>query len=321
MAGKSIISRGLVCGLLCSLLMLQACNEQAPRVFGTVERDRLTLTAPVGNTLISIEVIEGQQVEAGQVLLSLDPTEADAMLALRHAELAKAKALLAELQAGARIESIARAQAALAAADASVKETQQAFLRTQRLLATKVLTQADFDRVSAARDTAVAKKSEARQSLNELENGTRTEQLEQASAGVRAAQAAVTIAQKQRQDLTLVAAQDAVVDQLPWRVGDRVAAGTQLIALSATARSYVRVYLPATWLDKVKVGTQVELWVDGRDVPINARVRHIRSQPAFTPFYALNERDRARLMYLTDIDIPETEDLATGMALEVELPL
>jgi HlyD family secretion protein len=242
-------------------------------------------------------------------------------LALRHAELAKAKALLAELQAGARIESIARAQAALAAADASVKETQQAFLRTQRLLATKVLTQADFDRVSAARDTAVAKKSEARQSLNELENGTRTEQLEQASAGVRAAQAAVTIAQKQRKDLTLVAAQDAVVDQLPWRVGDRVAAGTQLIALSATARSYVRVYLPATWLDKVKVGTQVELWVDGRDVPINARVRHIRSQPAFTPFYALNERDRARLMYLTDIDIPETEDLATGMALEVELPL
>ncbi|MDI5841127.1 HlyD family efflux transporter periplasmic adaptor subunit, partial [Shewanella xiamenensis] len=84
---------------------------------------------------------------------------------------------------------------------------------------------------------------------------------------------------------------------------------------------YVRVYLPATWLDRVKAGNQVKILVDGRTQPIAGTVRNIRSQPAYTPFYALNERDRARLMYLTDIDIsPEGQDLPTGMALEVQLP-
>nr|MCH1932138.1 hemolysin D [Shewanella shenzhenensis] len=48
--------------------------------------------------------------------------------------------------------------------------------------------------------------------------------------------------------------------------------------------------------------------------------RHIRSQPAFTPFYALNERDRARLMYLTDIDLPSDLNLPAGVAVEVHLP-
>jgi len=111
------------------------------------------------------------------------------------------------------------------------------------------------------------------------------------------------------------------VDTLPWRVGDRVAAGSQLIGLLAIEHPYVRVYLPATWLDRVKAGSQVKILVDGRTKPIAGTVRNIRSQPAYTPFYALNERDRARLMYLTDIDIsPEGQDLPTGMALEVQLP-
>lgn len=133
--------------------------------------------------------------------------------------------------------------------------------------------------------------------------------------------AGVAQEQKALKDLSLVAARSAVVDTLPWRVGDRVAAGSQLIGLLAIEHPYVRVYLPATWLDRVKAGSQVKILVDGRAQPIAGTVRNIRSQPAYTPFYALNERDRARLMYLTDIDIaPEGEDLPTGMALEVQLP-
>jgi HlyD family secretion protein len=70
----------------------------------------------------------------------------------------------------------------------------------------------------------------------------------------------------------------------------------------------------------VKAGDSVNILVDGREIPIAGTVRNIRSQPAYTPFYALNERDRARLMYLTDITISATDqDLPTGMALEVEL--
>lgn len=301
--------------------LLAGCSEETPRVFGTVERDRLTLTAPVGELVSSVNVSQGQRVMAGQVLLTLDPTAARARVALREAELARAQALLTELETGAREETLARARAILAGATAAVTEALQRFERTEQLVKTQVLTRADLDGARAARDTALARQAEARQSLLELENGTRSEQLAQARAGLDVARAALALEHKALADLTLSVAQDAVVDILPWRVGDRVAAGTQLIGLLATDKPHVRAYLPATWLKRVNIGTRVLLHPDGAGQPIAGVVRHIRSQPAFTPFYALNERDRARLMYLTEIDIgPEGAELPTGMALEVELP-
>lgn len=305
----------------CLLLQLVGCSDEPLRVFGTIERDRLTLTAPVGELITQVNVVEGQQVKEGEILLRLDATSANARLAQRQAELEQAKAKLAEAVTGARLEDIEKAKAALDGANASVKEALLSFERTHRLFATKVLSQADLDAARAARDTSLAKQAEAQQSLRLLENGTRSEQLEQAKAAVAAASASVALEQKALTDLSLVAARDGIVDTLPWRVGDRVAAGTQLIGLLASANPYARVYLPATWLDRVKAGDSVNILVDGRETPIVGTVRNIRSQPAYTPFYALNERDRARLMYLTDITISAADqDLPTGMAVEVELP-
>lgn len=312
----------------CLPLLLWGCSDDAPRVLGSVERDRLTLTAPVGGLIESVDVIEGQAVQAGQVLVRLDAVTARARVVQRQAELAQAKARLDELKSGARKEALARAKAALAGTNASLKEAQQSFERIQQLFTTKVVTRATFDDARASLDSATAKQAEAQQMLYELENGTRTEQLAQASAAVMAATAGVEIEQKMLAELTLIAAQDAVVDTLPWHQGDRVAAGTQLVGLLATDKPYVRVYLPATWLDHVHPGSKVSLYVDGREPDVDGReraiegeIRHIRSQPAFTPFYALNERDRARLMYLTDVIISsEGQDLPTGMIVEVELP-
>lgn len=312
--------RGLQVYSVCMVLLLGGCGEHKHRVFGTVERDRLTLIAPVGETVARVYVVEGQLVVAGQMLLSLDPTAATARVNQRQAELAQAQARLNELVAGARSEELARAAATLAGSKAGVIEAVHVFERTERLFATRVVTEADLDKARANRDTAIATHAAAKQSLQELENGTRREQLEQAQAAVAAADASLAYQQKALADLSLVASQDAVVDTLPWRAGDRVAAGTQLVGLLATSRPYVRVYLPATWLDTVTAGSKVDVYVDGREQAIAGTVRNIRSQPAFTPFYALNEHDRARLMYLTDIDIPDDSGLPTGMALEVELP-
>lgn len=303
-----------------SVLLLAACNDNSSMIFGTVERDRLTLSAPIGEVITQINVVEGQHVKAGDVLLTLDSTSAHARLALRQAELAQSNAKLLEAVTGARLEDIARAKAVLDGANASANEAQRAFERTQRLFTTNVLSQADLDTARAVRDNSIAKQAEAQQSLQLLEKGTRSEQLDFAKAAVEAAKANVAMEEKALANLSLVATRDAVVDTLPWRVGDRVAAGTQLVGLLATNDPYVRVYLSATWLDRVQAGDSVAIFVDGRKIPLAGTVRNIRSQPAYTPYYALNERDRARLMYLTDIDLgAEGQALPTGMTLGVAL--
>lgn len=301
-------------------LCLAACGESSSAVYGTVERDRLTLTAPSTELIADIQVQEGDRVSAGTVLLRLDSRAADARLAQAMANLAQAEARLAELTKGARDEELARAEARLAGARATLSEARAQYDRTVRLVAEKVLTAADLDKAVAGKDRAQADVDSASQALKELIAGTRSEQLSQASAAVDAAQAQVALEQKLTADLTLVAARDAVVDLLPWRVGDRVSQGSQLVGLLAQDAPYVRVYLPASALDRLLPGAEVGVRVDGRPVPVMGKVRNIRSEPAFTPFYALNERDRARLMYLADIDLPVDAGLATGLVVEVLLP-
>ncbi|MBO2586286.1 HlyD family secretion protein [Shewanella algae] len=307
--------------LTATLLLLQACGDSGEgRAMGTLERDRIQLSAPVAEQIADIHVAEGDKVEAGQLLLQLDSRSAAARVAQRRAELAEAGARLDELQQGARVEERRAARAAIEAATAAATEARLRYQRTRELFAAKVVGQAELDASIAERDHTKALVEQANEQWLQLENGTRSEQLAQAEARVAAAAAALKAEEKALDDLSLRAPLASEVDILPWKRGDRVAQGTQLVALLALDKPYARVYLPQTAISKLSRGDKLEVWVDGVEQPLKGTVRNIRSQPAFTPFYALNERDRARLMYLTDIDVEGAESLPSGLALEVRLP-
>ncbi|MGB5143809.1 MAG: HlyD family efflux transporter periplasmic adaptor subunit [Shewanella indica] len=307
--------------LTATLLLLQACGDSGEsRAMGTLERDRIQLSAPVAEQIADIHVAEGDKVEAGQLLLQLDSRSAAARVAQRRAELAEAGARLDELQQGARVEERRAARAAIEAATAAATEARLRYQRTRELFVAKVVGQAELDAAIAERDHTKALVEQANEQWLQLENGTRSEQLAQAEARVAAAAAALKAEEKALDDLSLRAPLASEVDILPWKRGDRVAQGTQLVALLALDKPYARVYLPQTAISKLSRGDKLEVWVDGVAQPLKGTVRNIRSQPAFTPFYALNERDRARLMYLTDIDVEGAESLPSGLALEVRLP-
>ncbi len=307
--------------LTATLLLLQACGDNGEsRAMGTLERDRIQLSAPVAEQIADIHVAEGDKVEAGQLLLQLDSRSAAARVAQRRAELAEAGARLDELQQGARVEERRAARAAIERQRQPRPKPALRYQRTRELFAAKVVGQAELDAAIAERDHTKALVEQANEQWLQLENGTRSEQLAQAEARVAAAAAALKAEEKALDDLSLRAPLASEVDILPWKRGDRVAQGTQLVALLALDKPYARVYLPQTAISKLSRGDKLEVWVDGVEQPLKGTVRNIRSQPAFTPFYALNERDRARLMYLTDIDVEGAESLPSGLALEVRLP-
>ena len=299
------------------LTLLAACqSEDNTYAMGNIERDRITLSAPAAEQIVLVKVNEGQQVSQGDTLMRLDSRSADALIAQREAELAQANAALSVLTAGTRPEQLSASLAALEATQAASKEAELKYQRIEKLYKSKVVGKADFDAAKAARDSNKAKAQQAHDQWLELKNGAREEDIAQSNAKVQAAQAALEWQSKAREDLTIKAPIDGTIDTLPWHEGDRVTAGTQLISLL----SYARVYLPASALTKIKAGDAIEVFADGIESPIKGRVRNIRSQPAYTPFYALNERDRARLMYLTDIDLINADTLPTGLAVEVRLP-
>jgi HlyD family secretion protein len=202
-----------------------------------------------------------------------------------------------------------------------VLDAEQKLQRAQQLVRSGAGTQAELDQFLASRDQAVARIEQARQQLAELRNGTRPEQLLQIDARIAAASARLALEHKALQDLSLVSAHDAVVDSLPWQQGDRITQGALLAGLLIDQQAYVRVYVPADARDRLSPGAQLMVQPDADTPAFPATIRYIRAQPAFTPFYALNERDRARLMYLTELSLPaEQSGLITGMTVEVSLP-
>jgi HlyD family secretion protein len=67
-------------------------------------------------------------------------------------------------------------------------------------------------------------------------------------------------------------------------------------------------------------GLKVNVHVDGLEEFLAGTVRWVAADPSFTPYYALTEDERSRLMYLAEIDLPESaENLPTGVPAQVDL--
>ena len=71
----------------------------------------------------------------------------------------------------------------------------------------------------------------------------------------------------------------------------------------------------------VKIGDTLTVQVDGLAQSLEGKVRWISTEPAFTPYYALNQAERANLMYLAEIMLPDNAiDLPNGIPAQVLLP-
>ncbi|WP_417697876.1 HlyD family secretion protein [Psychromonas sp.] len=307
--------------LLITSFFLTGCGTQdVNNAMGTVERDRIKLSAPASEKIVYINVHEGEIVHIGDVLIQLDASRANAMLSERRAELAQVISVLDALNKGTRIEQLNAAKAVLEETEADSQEAERQYKRISKLFKDKAVGIAEMDVAKTQRNTSKAKKQQAYEQWLELKNGARQEDLDQAEARVRAAKAALLWQQKAVDELTITSPVDGIVDSLPWNEGDFANAGAELANVLANAKPFARVYLPASALTKIKAGGAIKVYADGIKKPVEGKVRNIRSQPAYSPFYALNERDRSRLMYLTDIDLVNESDLPTGLAVEVHLP-
>ncbi len=303
----------------CALLALAACKPATPQALGTLEWDRVTLPAPVAEKIVRIDVREGQQVAAGTPLLQLELTRTQSQLEAARAQARQSRDVLSELQAGPRVEAIAQARAALAAAQAQASDTRAYFNRLQPLGRQQLVAASEVDRARAAADNAAAQVRSAQAALLELERGTRREQVAQGEAALAAAEAQAAVQAVTLDKLNVVAPRAGRVDSLPYRLGDQAPIGAPLAVMLVGEAPYARIYVPEPLRARLKVGDAVRVHVDGREQVYAGKVRMIRSEPVFTPYYALTGKDAARLSYLAEVSLgKDAAELPAGFPVRVE---
>jgi HlyD family secretion protein len=97
---------------------------------GFIEAEEITVAPELGGHVVELLVDEGDEVEAGQVLVRLNGLLLDAQIEAAQAGLEVAQASLDQAQAGARPEQIRQAEAALAQAEAARDGAYQAWQDT-----------------------------------------------------------------------------------------------------------------------------------------------------------------------------------------------
>ena len=322
-----------------ALLLVGCAGEDTvlPAV-GTLERDRVEVVAEAHEVLLEIHVREGQFVGAGELLARQEDARMKAAVAGAEAAALRATRRVDELVRGPRHEAVDEARAALDGARAreaaqshtgalagardseavAVREHARARELQQRGLASE----AEVDSALRRRDTAVAERRQRDARLAALLDGTTAEELDQALAARAEAEASLAAARLSLERLALRAPREGTVDAIPYKLGARPPAGATVVVLLVGDAPHARVYVPQAVRARLRVGSPATVRVPGVPESFAGEVRAIAAEAAFTPYYALTERDRDRLVYVTEVALAgaAARELPAGLPVEVVFP-
>ena len=304
-----------------ALWALSGCSDSSGSqvVLGTLERDRLELPAEANEPIVDIMVHEGQSVEKLQPLVQLDATSAAARRASLQASVGVTRHQLTELIHGPRSDEILEARARLEGAQSVYDTAASEYNRVTELVARKLVSQTELDQQRAIRDRAAAELREAQAQLNLRLKGTRIEELDRARETLRQAEAELAQYEISVGRLLVRAPRDGIIEALPFKLGERPPTGAAVVVMLADGAPYARVYVPEPMRAAVKAGTAAQVRVDGVEEPLTGQVRYISADAAFTPYFALTQKDRSRLSYLAEVTLTEKRaaELPAGIPVEV----
>ena len=299
------------------------------RVSGNIEVTEVRMSFRIPGRLEQRLVEEGDAVTAGQSLARLEATDQRIAVARAEADLAYARAVLAELLAGSRSQEIETARAeydrAAALEKSAVVQLDQARLDHDRYAALYKeggVSRKAFENYRTlhetaknARDEARARVAAAAEQLDLRKTGPRRETIDQARAKVGTAEEAVKQARQQLSYTDLPAPVDGVVLSTSAEIGEYLNPAAPVLTIGQTARPWLRAYINETDLGRVKLNQHVTVTTDSYpDRTYTGRISFINSEAEFTPKSVQTFEERVKLMYRVKIDLdnPESE-LKPGM--------
>ncbi|MCC7241436.1 MAG: HlyD family efflux transporter periplasmic adaptor subunit [Acidobacteria bacterium] len=317
-----------------------ACAEPPPpnllRVSGHVEATETRLAPDAGGRLLTLNVEEGQPIEPGHLVLTLDRRDAELAIDRARAERAQAEANLRLLLAGARDEDIrqadaqvAAARAELSAARAELAATEQDLKRFEALLAANSGSRKQRDDAATRRDVggdrvagAESRVRAAEEGAARLRAGARREEIAAARARVAAADAQIATFDKSLGDTTFVSPVGGIITEKLVEPGEVIAPRTPVAVVVDLDHAWADVFVPEPAVPRLQLGQQARIFTDAGGTPLTGTVTYISPKAEFTPRNVQTADERSKLVYRVRISADNSAGvLKIGMPVEAELAL
>ncbi len=301
---------------------------------GRIEGDHYTVASKWSGRIVELFAREGDQVEAGRILIKLDDAQLRAKLEQAQAALATSKAQLKSAQTSLTVfkknvplriasakAAVDHARAALASAQATELQSRKDARRFRELLKSHTVEkhrseQAELNWKVAKADyaTAEAALTQAEKQLAEAELGweqitAREDQVAAAAAQKSQAEAALMETQSILDDLNIHAPATGMITTRIADTGEVVAAGSPLFDIVDLDKLYLKVYVAENNIAKVRLGLPARIYTDAfPDRPFAATVRYIASQAEFTPKEVQTPDERVKLVYAVKLYLDENPE-------------
>jgi HlyD family secretion protein len=291
-------------------------------LYGNVDIRQVQLGFRVSGRVAHMNFDEGDSIRSGDLLARLDAKPYEDSVAAAEAQAANLRATFDKLVAGPRAAEIAQARAQLEEHAADFENAKLAFERAFKLRPGQTISEAAMDNARANRDTAQARVTSARQVLQLLEEGTRSEDIAAAKASLEGAEANLSAAKTALEDTELRAPANGVILSRLREPGAIVATSDIIFVLSLDRPVWVRSYVPEPLLGKIHPGLEVNVTTDSApDKPYRGRIGFISPVAEFTPKSVETPELRTDLVYRLRIIIEQPDQgLRQGMPVTVDVP-
>lgn len=232
-----------------------------------VAAHKIAVGAKVMGRVAWIGVEKGDRVERGQLLVRLEDAEYQAQVGQARANVAAAQAKLDQLRAGSRPQEKGQGRAAVAQAEATLRNAEREHARLVSLFESGVTSRAELDRAAAQLDVARAQLESARQSSELTEIGPRAEEVRGAEAAVLQAKAALDYALTQLESTRITAPVTGTILERIVETGEMVTpsafgesgARTSVVSLADLGDLQVELDISQTDFARLSMGQRAEI--------------------------------------------------------------
>ncbi len=213
----------------------------------------------LGGWVKQLNVVEGQSVHAGDVLVELDARSAQVAVNRAEAVVAEKDAAVQRLKSGYLPEEIAAARQDAAQASAILEGLRSELTALKDLHDRGEISHVLYETKANALKAAEAVLASAEEHVKLLEAGTRPEAIAEAQALLDAASADLEQANLALQWCSITSPIDGVVVQLLARQGQFFDSAVVLAKVMDLSEVFVQLHIPSNQFTKVHEGTQVDV--------------------------------------------------------------
>ncbi len=290
---------------------------------GNVDVRQVNLAFKVDGRIATLAVDEGDTVEAGQVIATLEGSYFDDDLRAAKARRDNAAANVARLEHGSRPEEIAAAKAQVAEQKAALARSQQDFDRAERLVGSGAVSRETFDQSKAALDEAQARLKYSEENERIAVIGPRQEDIDAGRAQLLAEEAAVVKSERRETDSKLIAPSAGMILTRAREKGAIVAPGETVFTLTLSSPVWIRTYVNEQDLGRIHPGMAGVVTTDSApDKKYPGQIGFISPAAEFTPKTVETRELRTNLVYRLRFVVDNPDNgLRQGMPVTVTLDL